>query len=368
MNGRYNHALAPLPKAALLLTLVGFQAACADGQTASTASTAADRPTVAVSDDAAETPDVLAVIGDDPITLDDVRARVGEQLDVLEVNYQQQRHTLLSDAVQAVLRQRLLAAEADKRGMTVSDLLVAEVGVEDVTEEDIEAIYQANRSRLRGQTLDDVREQIRDYLENSRRVEAERTLQDRLAEEYVVRYNLPPFRLVIENEGAPVLGPDAPVTLVEFSDFECPFCSRFFPTLKRIEEEYAGRVQIVYRQFPLTRLHPNAFKAAEASLCADEQGEFWAYHDLLFQEQESLLVRNLKEKAGRLGLDQAAFDQCLDTGRYVEQIQDDLAAGRAAGVTGTPALFVNGIPVPGGAVGYDVVAAVLDEELERVGS
>jgi len=366
MNRTHHQGHRPLPTTVLLLALLAIPTACADRQTASTP---ADRPTVAVSGNAAETPDVLAVIGDDPITLDDVRTRVGEQLDALEVNYQQQRHTLLSDAVQAVLRQRLLAAEADKRGVSVADLLAAEIGVEEVTEDDIQAIYRANRSRLRGQTLDDVRGQIRDYLESSRRVEAEKTLQDRLAEEYSVRYNLPPFRLVIDNEGAPALGPeDAAVTLVEFSDFECPFCSRFFPTLKRIEEDYAGRVKIVYRQFPLTRIHPNAFKAAEASLCADEQGEFWAYHDLLFQEQESLLVRDLKEKAGRLGLDQAAFDQCLDTGRYVETIQNDLAAGRSAGVTGTPALFVNGIPVPGGAVAFSVVAAALDEELERVGS
>lgn len=366
MNGRNPYAHRSHPTVALLLTLVGLQAACADGQTVSTT---AERPTVGVSDEAAETPDVLAVIGEEPITLADVRERVGEQLDLLEVNYQQQRHTLLSETVQDLLRQRLLAAEADKKGVSVSELLAAEIGVEEVTEADIEAIYRSNRSRLRGQTLDDVREQIRDYLESSRRVDGERILQDRLAEDYEVRYNLPPFRLVIDNAGAPALGPeDAAVTLVEFSDFECPFCSRFFPTLKRIEEDYGDRVQIIYRQFPLTNLHPNAFKAAEASLCADEQGQFWAYHDLLFQEQDRLLVRNLKEKAGRLGLDQTGFDQCLDTGRYVEKIQDDLAAGRTAGVTGTPALFVNGIPVPGGAVAFEAVAEVLDEELERVGS
>ena len=106
-------------------------------------------------------------------------------------------------------------------------------------------------------------------------------------------------------------------------------------------------------------------QAALASECADEQGEFWPYHDLLFQEQESLNVRDLKEKAGRIGLDQPSFNECLDTGRYTEQVQNDVAIGRAAGVSGTPALFVNGVRIQGGAVPFDSVAKVLDAELER---
>ena len=172
----------------------------------------------------------------------------------------------------------------------------------------------------------------------------------------------------LDNRDAPSLGPsDATVTLVEFSDFECPYRSRFFPTFQQIKEDYGDRIQVVYRQFPLTNLHPSAFKAAEASLCANEQGELWTFHDLLFQEQNRIAVRDLREKAGRLGLDQGEFNNCLDTGRYVEQVQDDLAVGKAAGVKGTPALFVNGIPIDGGAVAFEVVAEALDRELRRAG-
>lgn len=324
---------------------------------------------VGVSGSATETPDVLAIIGDDQVTLADVRERIGEQLDNLDISYGKQRHAMLTETVQELLRLRLLEAEAEARGISMSELLASEIDEPIITEAQVESVYEANRARLGGATLEDVRGQIQDFLANTLRDQAEQALQDSLAEVHGVRYNLPPFRLAIDNEGAPSLGPaDAAVTLVEFSDFECPFCSRFFPTLKRIEEEYASSVRIVYRQFPLTSLHPNAFKAAEASLCAHEQDQFWEYHDLLFQEQDRLAVRDLKEKAGRLGLNQAAFDQCLDSGSTVEQVQDDLSVGRTAGVSGTPALFVNGIPVPGGAVAYEVVAAVLDAELERAGS
>jgi len=269
-----------------------------------------------------------------------------------------------------MIRDRLFAAESLKRGMSANDLVREETGSDlDVTEVEIAAWYEENQSRTGGRALEQIRDQIADFLRTTRQTDAVAQFIDRLSAEYGVVYHLDPFRVTLEDVGSPALGTDdATVTLVEFSDFECPFCGSFFPTLKRIESEYGDQIRIVYRQFPLTSLHPNAFKSAEASLCADEQGEFWAYHDMLFQEQDRLLVRDLKEKAGRLGLDQDEFDRCLDTGRYVERIQDDLAAGKSVGVTGTPALFVNGIPVPGGAVAFDVVAAAIDKELGRVGS
>jgi len=350
-----------LPSFLTLLICLGV-AACGDPDTRSTAPRTA-APTVAD----LPLPDVLATIGEEQITLDDVRARVGEQFDQMTNQYLQARYNLLDETLQQIMRDRLLAAEADERGMRVNELIEEETGVNlEVTEADIAAFYEENQSRLQGRSLDQVRDQIAEHLRTTRRNEAMAGLEDRLSDERGVVYHMQPFRVELENGGAPALGPsDAVVTLVEFSDFECPYCSRFFPTFQRIKEEYGDRIQIVYRQYPLTSIHPSAFKAAEASLCAEEQGEFWAFHDLLFQEQSRLAVRDLKEKAGRLGLDQTEFDTCLDTGRYVEQVQDDLAAGRTAGVNGTPALFVNGIPIEGGAVAFEVVAEALDRELRR---
>ena len=172
--------------------------------------------------------------------------------------------------------------------------------------------------------------------------------------------------MTFNNEGAPTAGKaGAAVTVVEFSDFQCPFCARFVPTLQRIKQDFGDRVEVVYRQFPLVSIHPNAFKAAEASLCASEQGKFWEIHDMMFAEQDRLSVRELKQMPGRLGMNQSKFDACLDSGQYVEQVQNDLAEGNRAGITGTPAVFVNGIELEGGAVSYEEAAQAIERELAR---
>ncbi len=174
-----------------------------------------------------------------------------------------------------------------------------------------------------------------------------------------------PYRVPLDNEGAPALGPDdASVTMTEFSDFQCPYCGQFFPTVKRLEEEFGDDLKIVFRQFPLN-VHPHAQKAAEASLCAPDQGKFWEMHDLMFLEQDRLSVADLKEKASRLGMDQQEFDDCLDSGRHVERIQEDQKEGTRVGVDGTPAIFLNGVPLPGGAVSYEVAAKAIREAIDR---
>jgi protein-disulfide isomerase len=174
-----------------------------------------------------------------------------------------------------------------------------------------------------------------------------------------------PQRTEIDTAGYPARGPaTAPVTIVEFSDFECPFCGRLFPTLKAVENIYLDRVRIVYRQFPLRRIHPLAQKAAEASLCANEQGRFWEMHDSLFGDQEHLTVDALKARAVELKLDTAAFNACLDSGKKVAAIDKDIADGAKAGVTGTPTMFINGRMMVG-AQPYAQIQAVIEEELQR---
>lgn len=151
----------------------------------------------------------------------------------------------------------------------------------------------------------------------------------------------------------PALGRrDAPVTIVEFSDYECPFCRQFVTaTLPALKSSYveSGKVRYVFRDFPLEQLHPHARKAAEAAHCAGEQGKYWEMHDLLFQNQQALATEQLNAYAGRLGLDGAAFAKCLDSGKYAAAIQKNLGEGAAAGVRGTPS-FVIGRTRPDGSV------------------
>lgn len=164
----------------------------------------------------------------------------------------------------------------------------------------------------------------------------------------------------------PAWGPeDAPVVMVEFSDYQCPYCERFHQeTYSQIRATYEGRIRFVYRDMPLPQIHPDAMLAAEAADCANEQGAFWDYHDLLFNNQQDLSRTALGSYATQLRLDINTFNQCLDTGRYQQEITSDMQAAASYGVQGTPTFFINGRPIVG-AQPFEVFAAVIDEELAR---
>lgn len=157
----------------------------------------------------------------------------------------------------------------------------------------------------------------------------------------------------------------APVTLVEYSDFECPFCGRSYPTFQKLLTDYSGKVRLVYKHFPLTSIHPNAQKAAEASECAAEQGKFWEYHDKLFDNQASgYSLDKFKQWAKDLNLNANKFNDCLDSGKYASKVKADEADGQTRGVQGTPATFVNGQLVSG-AVPYEQFQSVIDQALNK---
>ncbi|MDP7080180.1 MAG: DsbA family protein [Candidatus Undinarchaeales archaeon] len=164
----------------------------------------------------------------------------------------------------------------------------------------------------------------------------------------------------------PFMGPeDAPVTIIEFTDFQCPFCQRVLPTLEQIMEEYPDKVRIVLRDFPLDQLHPQARNAHSAAGCANDQGKFWEFHDKVFANQQDVSDATLKGYAADLGLDTATFNDCVDSGKYNQEVQKDLEDGQEYGVSGTPAFFVNGFSISG-AQPFAVFKDVIDKELAKV--
>jgi predicted DsbA family dithiol-disulfide isomerase/Skp family chaperone for outer membrane proteins len=315
----------------------------------------------------------LGVVNGQAITEDEVSKAAAKDLDNVELkrlqneaNYRREKQDALEKAFNALMEEKVLDAEAAKRKISKEALVQQEVdgNVKAPTTEEIEKFYEENKARIpvsREQAIP----QIGPYLMDQRRDAAFAALITRLKKDYGVTSYLEPLRTEIPTAGFPTLGPaSAPITIVEFSDFECPYCGGLFPTLKEIETKYADKIRVVYRQYPLTSLHPHAQKAAEASLCADEQKRFWDFHDSLFGNQQDLTVDSLKRRAVELKLDAPAFNTCLDSGKHAETIKKDIVEGSRAGVSGTPAIFINGRLLSGNQP-YTSIAQVIEDELQR---
>jgi protein-disulfide isomerase len=305
--------------------------------------------------------EVLARVGESAITRERVEEYITTELQRLD----QERYQLLERGMEQAIENELIDLEAAQRETT------REAVLEDVydelaapTEEAIDAFYESNKHRI-NQPKEEISGQIAEYLGQLERQKAYQAFLGDLRERYEIERLLEPRRTEIAAaDHAPYAGKaDAPVTIVEFSDFQCPYCQRLAPTLDRVVEEYGDRVQLVFRQFPLD-IHADAQKAAEASLCAAEAGKFWEMHDRMFADLQALSVDQLKLAAVELELDGETFSECLDSGRYAEQVAIDMEAGRLAGVTGTPAMFINGRFLSG-AQPFETIAAVIDDELQR---
>jgi len=285
---------------------------------------------------------------------------------VAEATYARDNHAARERALERIVEEKLIALETAKRGVTQTQLFKAEVEdkAEPVKDEEVASFYEGNKARIPA-TLEQAREQIRLYLMNQRKAEIYNGLIARLKKDHGFQSYLDPLRIDVATEGHPSRGPAAaPVTLVEFSDFECPFCGTLFPTLLRIERSYGDKVRIVFRQFPIAELHPNAPKAAEASLCANEQQRFWELHDAMFSDQQKLTLPDLKAKAAEIKLDMARFNSCLDSGKFADAVKKDLVEGSRAGVSGTPGMFINGRHLSG-ARPYEEIQQIIDDELQR---
>jgi protein-disulfide isomerase len=307
---------------------------------------------------------VVAVVDGKEITEQELGERVRGELIKIET----QLYEVRRNGVDELISEYLVERAARARGLTSDQLLQQEVDakVGEVTAKEVEAFYQANQARIR-KPLDEVRGQIQSYLQQAKLNEARRAYIKALREKAQVKVYLTPPIVQVTTEGAPFKGPqDAPITIVEFSDFQCAYCKRVLPVLYQVMEQYPGKVKLVFRDFPILSIHPHAQKAAEAAHCAAEQGKFWEYHDLLFEKQDAIPTMDYAEHARTLGLEPAAFQACLDAKRYQGTVERNYADGVKAGVSGTPAFFINGRPLTG-AQPLEAFKTVIDDELERLG-
>jgi protein-disulfide isomerase len=308
---------------------------------------------------------VVAKINGQSITEADVRASAKDNFDQLDRDYRQQKQDLLESKLRAMLDDRLLTMEAEAQ-KTTKDALLAQLKGTDVTDAEVDKFYEENKSQM-PRPKDQIAPQIKSYLAGEKLGEARTKYIATLESKFKAQIMIEPVRQQVASAGFPTKGggAQAAVTIVEFSDFQCPFCSRLNPTLEQVMANYGDKVRVVFREFPLP-IHNNAPKAAEAALCANEQGKFWQMHDAMFKDQQGLSVDGLKAKAAAAGLDKDAFNSCLDSGKEADAVKVDLKAGQEAGVNGTPAMFINGRFL-NGAQPYNKVSQLIDDELKRKG-
>jgi protein-disulfide isomerase len=311
--------------------------------------------------------DVVATVGTVSITLEQVDQKALQEpaasfgsLKLSQAIFEARRA-----AADEIVGDLLLDQEAKRRGVERTALFEQEVTskVKPVVEADIAAWYQGNAQRVQGATLDQVRAPIQSLLTQERVQGARAAYLETLKAKTPVRVMIEPPRTTVSAGTSPAKGQaSAPIELIEFADFQCPYCLAASPTVKRVLDTYGDRIRFVYRNYPLAN-HPQARPAAEAAQCANEQGQFWPYHDRLFGEPGKLSDGDLKQTAASLGMDAAKFNKCVDEHKYRGVVDADAQAGNEAGVTGTPAFFING-RLLSGAQPFDAFKRVIDEELE----
>jgi protein-disulfide isomerase len=309
-----------------------------------------------------------ARFGGQTLTIGELDAHIRDQLfeQASEGGDPAKLYELRSQALEELIDERLIEAEAKARGLSPDDLAKLEAAkAAPVQQADIQKFFDEVKERLpKDAKVETFADQIRARLEAQNQAAARQAFVDGLREKAQVAVALEPPRIEVSAVGA-ALGPEnAPITIVEFSDYECPFCKRAHPTVTEVVKRYPDKVRLVYRHFPLDNMHPNARPAAEASLCAEEQGKFWPYHDLLFASSDKLTAPTLRGVAEKAGLDLAKYDACVKERRHRARVDADVADGRAARVSGTPAFFVNGIPLSG-ARSVEEFVQIIDRELAR---
>jgi len=313
--------------------------------------------------------EVAAKVGSRSITTKELDDRWGKDDPVNQTETTQKLYDGRRAALEAIIADTVIADAAKAKNMAPDAFETAEVGkrIKPVTDADVGAFYQQNVNQMQGRSLEVMSPAINRFLTEQRREEARQALITELRKTgptVAMMFDAPRRTVEVEATDPTTGDKSAPITLVEFADFQCPYCGRVAPTIKKVQEKYGDKVRLVWKDFPLTQIHPQAFKAGEAAHCAGDQGKYWEYHDRLFANQQSLMPDDLKKHAEAIGLDAGKFASCLDMSKYGERVRDGVAQGTRLGVNSTPMFYVNG-RILSGAQPYEAFAAVIDEELAK---
>ena len=310
---------------------------------------------------------VVAVIDGVPITLSEVSAAAlaldGKRLFSLN----QQLHAVREQALNGLIGERLLAREAKDAGMTVDEYVEA-LPVERVDEREVELMLAGAMQRNNAIDPDKLRQLIRDHLRDQKRQAARRKQIEQLKLEHKhagkpIVMNLQPPRIKVPVADTDPSKGAGPVEVIEFSDFQCPYCQKAQPMIRELLAKYEGKVRLVWKDFPLPN-HQYAIPAAIAARCAGEQGRFWEYHDVLFDNQQALGATDLRKHAEAVRIDVSKFDACIESGKYRDVIADAAASNGEHLVEVTPTFLVNGRVLQGAVPLYEI-AAIVDQELEN---
>jgi protein-disulfide isomerase len=299
---------------------------------------------------------VVAEVNGEKLTFGDLEQQEGGQL--LQARYQY--YTSQRKALDQLIDEKLLEIHARSKGLTVDQLLDQEVygKIKDPTDDQLQVYYEGLET---SEPFDAVKDRVLEHIRELRHGKARGAYVAELKKQAVLQVMLEAPSAMLNVKDAYLRGPkNAPVTLVEFADYECPYCQKVKPDLQRLQAEYGNKLAIVYKDFPLP-MHHRAQKAAEAARCAGEQGKFWEFNDVLFYSKQ-LDINNLKEHAHVLKLDEQRFNKCLDDGAETAAVKKDLEEGKHLGLSGTPSFFVNGHFISG-AVEYGALKEMVDQQL-----
>lgn len=304
---------------------------------------------------------VVAVVDGEVITSDALREAARQELQRIEMKAYQINKRVLDDLVEHKLIEN--AAKAD--GMNIDAYLKKKIDdkMSKPTEKEMKAVYET-RKGSDTRPFKEMEAHIAEYLEQNQRKRLRQELVAKLRTGADIKVYLDAPRVDIDIEGAPSVGPrDAKITFVEFSDYQCPFSKRARDDVAEILDDYKGKMLYVYRDFPLS-FHRDAQKAAEAAHCAGDQGGYFEYHRKLFDNQMDMRTEDLRRYAKELGLNVSKFDRCLEAGTHAARVQKSVEEGITAGVSGTPAFFINGIHISG-AQPIAAFREIIDVELQQ---